>query len=141
MEYEGREVIASFQGKYRWLSNFWSCFVELDGDEYPSVENAYQAAKTLDLELRVPFQKYFPGKAKTMGRSLPIRPDWEEVKLYVMEDLLRQKFVGELAKRLVDTKHDVLVEENTWNDTYWGVCKGVGHNHLGRILMRIRDGL
>ena len=32
-----------------------------------------------------------------------------------------------------------IVEENTWGDTFWGVCKGVGENHLGKLLMEIRD--
>jgi predicted NAD-dependent protein-ADP-ribosyltransferase YbiA (DUF1768 family) len=28
---------------------------------------------------------------------------------------------------------------NYWNDKFWGICKGVGENHLGKILMQIRD--
>ncbi len=32
-----------------------------------------------------------------------------------------------------------IVERNTWNDTFWGVCKGKGENHLGILLMEIRD--
>jgi len=31
-----------------------------------------------------------------------------------------------------------LVEGNSWNDVWWGVCEGEGENHLGRILMDIR---
>jgi predicted NAD-dependent protein-ADP-ribosyltransferase YbiA (DUF1768 family) len=34
-----------------------------------------------------------------------------------------------------------LIEENTWGDTFWGICKGQGENHLGRLLMQIRDEL
>ena len=44
---ESTQVIDSFQGEYRFLSNFWPCVVEYEGTEYPSVENAYQAAKTI----------------------------------------------------------------------------------------------
>ena len=32
-----------------------------------------------------------------------------------------------------------LIEGNVWNDTFWGVCNGKGHNHLGKILMKVRD--
>jgi predicted NAD-dependent protein-ADP-ribosyltransferase YbiA (DUF1768 family) len=32
-----------------------------------------------------------------------------------------------------------LIEGNWWGDTYWGVCNGVGENHLGKLLMKIRD--
>lgn len=38
-------MIKEFQGEYRWLSNFWPARVVLDGVEYPTVENAYQASK------------------------------------------------------------------------------------------------
>ena len=59
-----------------------------------------------------------------------------------MEDLLRQKFTApELRRRLRLTHPYPLVELNTWNDVFWGVCKGQGENHLGRLLMTIRDNI
>ena len=33
-------------------------------------------------------------------------------------------------------KEDI-VEDNYWNDTFWGMCKGKGNNILGKILMNI----
>jgi len=134
------EPIKYFQGRYRWLSNFWSCFVVLDGVEYPSTENAYQAAKTLDPELRKPFQDCFPGVAKRDGRALPLRPDWDDVKYGVMEQLLRQKFArGELRERLLATGDAELIEGNDWGDTWWGVDdRRGGQNNLGKLLMKIR---
>lgn len=48
------KIIAKFEGNYRFLSNFSPCFVKLDGVTYPSIENAYQAAKTSP-ENRKPF--------------------------------------------------------------------------------------
>ena len=44
------EVINEFQGKYRFLSNFYPCDIVYEGIQYPSTEHAYQAAKTLDTE-------------------------------------------------------------------------------------------
>lgn len=38
-----------FRGEYDFLSNFYKCNVEHEGVIYSSVENAFQAAKTLDL--------------------------------------------------------------------------------------------
>lgn len=38
--------ICKFDGKYSFLSNFYPCNVIYDGMRYPSVEHAYQAAKT-----------------------------------------------------------------------------------------------
>ena len=60
-----------------------------------------------------------------------------------MEDICRAKFTQneELKKKLIDTGDATLIEGNTWNDTFWGVCNGVGENNLGKILMKIREEL
>lgn len=134
-------MISSFTGDYRWLSNFWPVIVRLDGDEYPSVEHAYQAAKTLDREARKRFQSIMvkAGDAKRMGRKLVLRPDWNARKMEIMLYLLRQKFEQEpLRTKLLATKDHDLVEGNHWHDYYWGVCNGKGQNHLGKLLMRVR---
>jgi len=135
-------IINKFSGKSRFLSNFTSVEVLLDGVKYPSVEAAYQAAKTLDAHKRAPFKTAAAADAKKMGRRLPLRPDWEQVKLGIMEGLLRQKFRQEPFKtQLKATGTAELIEGNYWGDTYWGTCQGVGENHLGKLLMKIRKEL
>lgn len=134
--------ITSFHGEFRWLSNFWPALVELDGMEFPSVEHAYQAAKTNDIETRERFQSMMlkSGEAKRMGRRVNIRADWEQVKLSVMLELLRGKFkCADLRAKLLSTGNAELVEGNNWNDTFWGVCNGRGQNHLGKLLMQVRN--
>lgn len=136
--------ISSFTGDYRFLSNFYPSVVSLDGIEYQSVEHAYQAAKTLDKEERKPFHKHplpTAAEAKKLGRKLTLRSDWEGVKLSVMEGLLVQKFAHpDLKEKLLETGEDLLVEGNYWGDVYWGVDKKKGgQNHLGKLLMKIRD--
>ena len=69
--------------------------VALDGEVYRSVEHAYQAAKTTDRERRKEVHSLTAGGAKRWGSALPLRPDWEAVKLGVMRDLLRQKFLSD----------------------------------------------
>ena len=137
--------ITSFSGEYRFLSNFYPCIVELDGEEYPSVEHAYQAAKTLDLNQRWAFQftNVTAGLAKRMGRELVMRPDWEQVKIEVMRKLLEHKFCSDqsLFSQFLNTHPFYLVEGNNWGDTFWGVCNGKGKNHLGLLLMDIRQDL
>ncbi len=135
-------MIDSFNGKYRFLSNFAPCKVEYDGLEYASTESAYQAAKTTNTALRKEFQTSKPGDAKKLGRKVVLRPDWESIKLEVMEQLLRQKFTQPDFKRaLLNTGDEDLIEGNTWNDTFWGVCKGKGQNNLGKLLMKVRKEL
>jgi ribA/ribD-fused uncharacterized protein len=132
--------IESFKGYFRFLSNFWLAEVEFEETTYPCVENAYQAAKTLDLETRKLFLGLTPGQAKAKGRSLEIRPDWESIKIPVMTQLVRSKFQHPiLKKQLLDTGDFELIEGNTWGDTFWGVCNGKGENNLGKILMKIRE--
>lgn len=135
--------IRGFQGEYRWLSNFWPAQVVLDGAVYPTVEHAYQAAKTLSLPGRARIaMAATPGQAKKMGRGLLIRSDWEERKEHEMRHLLMQKFSkGALRDKLLGTGTQPLIEENYWGDTYWGVCKGVGQNRLGVLLMEVREAL
>ncbi len=132
-------MIESFSGEYRFLSNFYPVEVVLDGVTYPSVEHAYQAAKTLDLEKRKEFLDVTSGTAKRLGQRLEIRPDWGAVKLSVMTRLNEQKYMQpDLRKKICDTYPQDIVEGNTWGDTFWGVCNGKGSNHLGKILMAIR---
>jgi predicted NAD-dependent protein-ADP-ribosyltransferase YbiA (DUF1768 family) len=80
------------------------------------------------------------GKCKAFGKTIILRPDWNDVKLKIMENLLRQKFKkgSELGDKLVETFPKILIEGNTWNDTFWGICNSVGKNHLGKLLMKIR---
>lgn len=135
-------MISSFSGKHEFLSNFSPCSVWMEGVEYSSVEHAYQAAKTTDKTWREKIRlEPSPAKAKRIGRKVPLRPDWDVHRLAVMEALLWQKFLIEPFRTLLlGTGTETLVEGNTWGDRFWGVC-GEGENHLGRILMKIRQAL
>jgi ribA/ribD-fused uncharacterized protein len=143
------KTINAFKGSYRFLSNFVPCTVYLENVAYPSVEHAYQAAKTTDLALRVAFESGTATEAKKRGSKLAIRSDWENIKISVMESLLRQKFLHGTNYRLMldSTKGIELIEGNWWHDNFWGecycgekeACKNGGKNHLGKLLMQIRD--
>ena len=136
-------MITSFSGKYEFLSNFYPSEVEYKGIKFPTVEHAFQAAKCKTKEEMQKFTEYeTPGKAKRAGRKVDIRDDWEIVKLFIMEELLRQKFSNPaMVRKLLDTGRCILIEGNHWNDTFWGICDGKGENHLGVLLMKIRDEL
>jgi len=135
--------ITQFSGLYRWLSNFWPIQIEYEGKIYPSVEHAYQAAKTLDNGDREAIRiEPNPAAAKKLGNKVQLREDWEDIKLKVMRKLLKQKFSKDpWMSMLIATADRKLIEGNWWNDTYWGVCKGKGENRLGKLLMAIRKNL
>ena len=138
--------IESFTGKYRFLSNFTGPSVMYMGRVFPTVEHAYQAAKCPTIEhLLLILGCHTAGHAKRVGQQCRLRDGWEEIKIEVMRDLLKQKFDPErrphTAKLLVDTHPAELIEGNWWGDTFWGVCRGQGQNQLGKLLMEIRDQL
>lgn len=133
-------VIAGFRGNYRWLSNFERCDIYYKGIIYPSSETAYQAQKTMNIKVRQIISKLDARESKTIGSALKLRPDWEDVKLGIMEDIVRIKFnLPQFKPKLVDTGNMLIIESNHWGDIFWGECNGVGENHLGKLIMKIRE--
>ncbi len=135
-------MIDKFQGEYRFLSNFYPSPIMMFGEEYPTVEHAFQAVKTCVTSQREEIRNALtPGDAKRLGRTVSMRPNWEDTKLEAMKMLAYSKFVTHplLAEKLRATGTAELIEGNTWGDKFWGVCDGEGENHLGRILMAIRE--
>lgn len=134
--------ITKFDGEYRFLSNFFLVAIDIDDHSYPSVEHAYQAAKTHNANERARIRRArSAGAAKHLGRRVTLRSDWDSVKLEVMRRLVRQKFHSDrgLRRALLATRDAELIEGNHWRDTFWGQCPiGHGFNHLGEILMEVR---
>ncbi|MDD4110047.1 MAG: NADAR family protein [Clostridia bacterium] len=135
------QEIYGFFNENRFLSNFHLSPLKFGGVIYPSVEHAYQAAKSRDKNERERIRlAETPAKARKLGQLVELREDWEDVKIPVMEALLRMKFQDpELRQKLIDTYPRDLVEYNWWNDQFWGVCQGQGQNHLGKLLVKIRN--
>lgn len=135
------DIIDSFTDNYFFLSNFSLSEVTYEGMIYPTVEHAFQAAKTLDIVERCKIAALStPGQAKRAGRKVLLRDDWENIKIEVMRNLLHQKFEQpDLKKKLEETFPKDLIEGNNWGDTFWGVCDGEGRNVLGKLLMGIRN--
>jgi len=127
--------------KDTYLSNFWPVDIVYEGLTYPSAECAFQASKCANEGERKMFTVINGAQAKALGKKIKIRPDWNEVRLSVMWNVLQAKFAQhpDLAAKLVATGDEEIVEGNTWNDKFWGVCNGEGMNHLGIMLMAIRE--
>lgn len=121
-------------GDYSFLSNFY----EFNGT---TVEHWFQAAKTATPEWAAKIlDAPTPGMAKKLGRQASLRPTWDYVKLDYMRAFLMVKFSDPvLAQKLLDTGDAILIEGNTWGDTFWGEVRGQGYNWLGVLLMQIRN--
>lgn len=146
--------IVRYDGIFDWLSNFYPCAMVFEGMLFPTIENAYQAAK-FPLEQRAIFQNCSPGRAKRLGKKknlqefygLTFRPEWAdpEFRKAIMKELIDYKFSYEhnpiLAGRLVSTYPLQLIEGNYWHDYFWGVCDGKGENNLGKIQETRREEL
>lgn len=133
--------IYGFYGKYRFLSNFWMCSVPYKGLVYKSSEHAFQAAKMLNkCDMYGVMYTDTPGQAKRYGRTHAIRPSWNSMRIPVMHHIVFIKFAANrvLADKLLDTGNLYLEETNKHRDNFWGVYKGRGQNHLGKILMDVR---
>ena len=128
-----------FRGDYWFLSNFYPCKVTFGGLEFGCVESAFQAMKCANKADREKFVKLTGAEAKKLGRKIKMRSDWNKVKDDVMFALVNEKFQDPKLMTMLKAVKEPIVENNTWNDTYWGVCNGKGENRLGKILMTVRD--
>lgn len=125
------------------LSNF---YIEPDGT---NVESEFQCNKSLNPFVQSSIVKMPPGQAKKWGRKITLRPDWEDIKLELMYQLVHCKFSDhdKLRGFLMTTSDFILVEGNNWHDNFYGNCVCYrctnieGKNWLGKILMEVRKEL
>jgi len=136
------EPITSFRKEHEFLSNFFLSKMIIDGKEYLTVEHWYQANKASnerDHEF-IRLQKT-PSEAKHWGKAITIRSGWNNLRMRIMIRGAWEKFQqnSDLRRLLIATHPRPLVEGNDWGDQFWGVRRGTGENHLGRILMLVRE--
>jgi ribA/ribD-fused uncharacterized protein len=138
--------------KTRWVANWFSNMRSFDeplyyqGIAFNAPENFYQAMKIDkdDVFLRKHIASMYPQASKKTIRQYGLREDWtQEMALKVMRYALEHKFAPGTSwrKKLDNTEGSYIVEWNNWNDTFWGkdIFSEEGENHLGKILMSIRD--
>ncbi len=150
-------MIDKFEGRWRFLSNFYPCKIEHKGITYPSVEHYYVAMKVTEMQLldgryytAADFREMIakipsPADIKKIGQRIKVRKDWDEKKLDFMNWAVKEKFKDEtLAEMMMLTDGYDLAEGNYWHDNFWGSCicqkcRNSGQNNLGKILMKVRE--
>lgn len=126
---------------YDFLSNFYRSTIKFEGKLYSTVEHAYQASKSTDESVREFIRAAkTPAEAKKLGQAIQVRSDWHDVRTDIMRKLIREKFENPFLRPLLLSTEDAeLILNNNWNDKFWGVCRGVGENWLGKILQEERE--
>lgn len=121
------------------------CIVEYNGSIFQSSEAAYMSRKNnskawLDLCVNTKDGRVI----KKASHYIYIIKKWPDIKLVVMEEVLRIKFaIPELKDLLLSTGDLPIFEGNTWGDYFWGCHFETleGENNLGKLLMKIRSDL
>ena len=138
---------AAFRGKYDFLSNMYPTKLTITNQHgtftFDSAEAMFQASK-FDPNQWTKFVGIDGYEAKKLGRKIRLSPkeraEWDRRRLKAMEAVLHLKFSNPTLKsKLKATGNEPLIEENTWGDKFWGTVNGQGDNHLGEILMKIRN--
>ena len=117
------------------LDNFLECKFEYNGQTYTSAEHAFQAAKFTDKKYceKIRLAKS-GGDAWSLGntRELPLRGDWELIKVKVMYEANLAKFQQNAALRdaLVSTRGPI----KAFGFAYWAKWNAI-------LLERIREEL
>ena len=129
--------ISEFKGEYEFLSNFYPCKIVFNDIEFKCSEALYMAHKSGNPLDFVKFAPLDAREAKNQGRTVDLQPNWDSIRLEVMYDVLKAKFDQnpDLRIKLILTGDAYLEEGNWWKDVFWGVCNGVGENHLGKLLI------
>lgn len=132
----------AFQSEHAWLSNFFPCKIEIDGERFVSAEQAYQftkASRLGDPNLATMISRTKkPSRAKKLGGGLEHHPDWDAQKIDVMRTIMEEKFMQNPYLWIVDsywaakaTLNSKSLKNGTWQ----------GANFMGKILMEIRSDL
>jgi len=142
--------ILGFKDEHSYMSNMFKCNIIFhdkftqENRVYNSSEQCYQAFKAWEKDdfLKIATENN-PYKCKKLGRQVLLDEGFDEQKISLMKKIVYAKFRQneEIQKLLVDTFKDepcYIEETNNWKDTFWGVCDGVGENHMGKILMEVR---
>ncbi len=141
---ETLEPVKFYEGPFYMFSNFASFAVVWRGKLWPTSEHAYQAAKfnhpTLQEGIRKATSAHMAKKIAEQYDEQK-RPDWHEVNVAIMEEILRAKLEQHpyIREKLIKTGERKMIEDSP-KDAFWG--RGPDHqgqNHLGRIWMKLRE--
>ncbi|MDE5601017.1 MAG: NADAR family protein [Clostridia bacterium] len=142
------DYIGFYNREFFCLDNFSSFCVCVDGILYCTVEHAYQAIKFIDTapevaELITNCYSAYDAQRIAHENIDKQRADWDDVKVSVMERLVRLKLNQNpyVKRKLLETENYTICEDSP-KDAFWGIGPNKdGRNELGKIWMKLRDEL
>lgn len=138
---DAETAIVGFHSGFAFLSNFHPAPYTFNGVEFHCSEQGFMYAKDPSPAYRARVMRALSAaECKRIGKHARLVSNWDSLVRYQAMYLnLCAKFrTKRMRKLLLATGNAYLEEANTWRDTHWGTCNGVGENHLGRILMCVR---
>ena len=141
--------ISDYQLKLFPLDNFSSFGLNMDNEYFQTSEHAFQYLKFIDTNANIANkikESYSPDDARRIAHeNKEYRlSNWSNFKYINMEKVLRLKVNQNpiVKKCLLDTKDYIIAEVCIDEDTDWGLDNNnQGNNNLGKIWMKIREGL
>lgn len=138
------DAILFYEGEYYMFSNFAAFAVTYNGRVWMTSEHAYQAAKFDDESVvTLIHQALSAHDSKKVAHTYlsKVRENWENVKITVMEDIVRAKIAQHpyIREKLLATGNRQIIEDSH-KDAFGG--RGIdykGRNELGEVWMRIRE--
>lgn len=122
--------------------------ITVDNITYPSIENAFQATRFVDLATKRKFMYFTPNEAAYKGSHFRTTvKDWSYHKYDFMYKILKTKLEdSRFRNALLDTDSEEIIITNTQHENDWGVCtcpscRNRGQNNLGKLLMQLRNEL
>lgn len=142
------DFVGFYPREFYCFDNFSSFRVLVDGVLYCTLEHAYQASKFLQSAPEIAEQiinAYSAHEAQKIAFANrdKQRKDWSEVKVDIMEKLVRLKVEQNpyVKQKLMQTKNYIICEDSP-KDAFWGIGPNRdGRNELGKIYMKIREEL
>ena len=104
-------TIESFQGKYRFLSNFSYNDVVIYGAIFKTAEHAFQFSKAkIPLEAQEIKRASTPGQAKRLGRQVKLKNSWPTIRVNVMRGKVDGVGLNRLGRLLMERRE--ILKEN-----------------------------
>lgn len=135
-------LFCSPRDKYGCFSNFSQHAVIVNGKYYETTEHLYQASKTTN-EKDHEFVRTAnsPKLAKTRAYTVACVPNWESLRIEVMENAILEKcFQHQIIWAALLSTGDAELIEFSRKDHFWGQdIHGIGENWLGKLWMQLRN--